>query len=173
MLKRLLPVILLFSFVVSVAQVDPEKKIEEQDSITSNQKNDGVLKRNMEYVMAVHNKSTQVESKFLSSIISEWDIRKVPDFGLKEDDYTVVFITTKGEAEVIYDDKGRIINVKKHLKNIILPVEVYKTISNKFKGWAIVQNKYKLSFKLGAEVLKTYVVTLEKGNRKKVFQVKV
>ncbi|MGI9531682.1 hypothetical protein [Lutimonas sp.] len=143
------------------------------DSIAGIIKSDSLLNWNKEYLIAVHNKSTQKESKFLSGIISEWDITKAPDFGTKEDDYTAVFITTKGQAEVIYNYEGRIINVKKHLKNIMLPVHVYKTVAKKFKGWDIVQNKYKLSFKSGAEVLKTYVVTLEKGSRKKIFHLKI
>ena len=172
-LNKLIIGMFFFSAVISFANNKPSINVKEQDSTSQTQRTDSIFEWNKEYVMAVHQKSTQRESKFLSGIISEWDIRKVADFGTKEDDYTVVFITTKGQAEVIYDYEGRIINVKKHLKNIILPVDVYRTVSKKFKGWAIVQNKYKLSFKSGAEVLKSYVVTLEKGNRKKTFHVKV
>ena len=170
--KSILGIFFLSTF-ISFGNNSTSIKVKEEDSTSEIQKIDSISEWNKEYVIAVHKKSTQRESKFLSGIISEWDIRKVPDFGTKEDDYTVVFVTTKGEAEVIYDYEGRIINVKKHLKNIILPVEVYRTVSKKYKGWAIVQNKYKLSFTSGAEVLKSYVVTLEKGNRKKIFHVKV
>jgi len=125
------------------------------------------MELNKEYVTSVHEKSYQKEAEFLSGIIAEWDVRKSSKFDSRKNEFTTVFKSNKGYAEVTYDNQGRVNAVEKRLKNVILPTQITQIVSKRYENWVIVQNKYDVSYKLGYDVKKTYELTLQKGTEKK------
>lgn len=128
---------------------------------------------NKEYIKVVHENSAQDEAKFLSGIISEYDVRSSEGFDSSIDDkFMVVFKSNKGYARVAYDNKGRIINVKKYLKNVSTPNDISDYVSENYEGWKIVDNKYKETYDIGGDVEKSYVLTLNQGKEKKKIRVK-
>ncbi len=150
------------------------------DPIKKNKKNasaevaivESPLELNKEYVTAVHEKSSQKEAEFLSGIISEWDVRTSPKFDARRGEFTTVFQSNKGMAEVTYDNEGRVITVEKRLKNVELPNQISQIMAKRYEDWVIVQNDYKVSYELGSDVQKTYVLTIQHGEEKKRIRVK-
>lgn len=144
------------------------------DPIKKNKKNSTAevaeLKRpselNSDYVVVVHENASQKEAKYFSAIISEYDVRQSEGFDARDKDFTVRWKSSKGFAVASFDDDGRVINVKKVLKNIALPDYIYKHVSENYEGFEIVKNKYTVSYNLGEEVDKTYVVKLNNGKEK-------
>ncbi len=119
----------------------------------------------------VHEKASQHEAEFLSGIIAEWDVRKSSKFDSRKNEFTAVFKSNKGYAEVTYDNQGRVNAVEKRLKNVILPTQITQIVYKRYENWVIVQNKYNVSYKLGYDVIKTYELTLKKGTEKKRIRV--
>lgn len=145
------------------------------DPILTNKKNyTAEVVLNKEYVTTVHENSSQNDAKFLSGVISEWDVLSSAEFDSNKSKFKVVFKSNKGFADVIYDREGQIIKVKKYFKNVRVPVEVHQVVSEKFgDDWVIVKNKYNVSYKLGDDVVKSYVLTLQNGSEKKKIKVQV
>ena len=129
------------------------------------------IELNKEYLAYVHENALPKEAKFLSSIISQYDVKQSPQFEARREFFTTIFKSNKGVAEVTYDNEGRVIAVDKRLKNVILPAQVQKIVFKGYENWIIVQNKYNVSFKQGSEVEKSYLVTIQKGNEKKLIRV--
>lgn len=151
------------------------------DPIIKNKKNasaevrmpDSPLEWNKEYVIMVHENSSQYDAKFLSSKISEWDVRSSPKFDSSKGRFTVNFKSNKGYAKVTYDDEGSITKVQKYLKNVRIPIEIQQLVSEKYGDWLIVKNKYNVSYELGDGVEKSYVLVLQNGSDKKRIRMKV
>ena len=129
------------------------------------------MELNEEYVNNVLETASQKEAKFLSNIISQYDVTKSPRFESRRKSFTTIFKSNKGVAEVTYDNEGRVIAVEKRLKNVTLPTQIQKIVYKRYDDWTIVQNKYNVSYKQGSEVEKSYVITIQKGNEKKRIRV--
>ncbi|MGI9531511.1 hypothetical protein [Lutimonas sp.] len=130
------------------------------------------IELNKEYITLVHENSSQKEAEFLSGIISEWDVRTSPKFDARKNEFTTVFKSNKGMAEVTYDSEGRVVNVEKRLKNVILPTQISQLMAKRYEDWVIVGNQYNVSYNYGSDVEKTYVLTIQYGTEKKRIRVK-
>jgi len=126
---------------------------------------------NNEYVTVVHENSTQPEAEFLSGLITDYDVRDFEEFDSGKEEYQVIYRSNKGSAYVNYDKEGRIISVNKNLKNVLVSSKIFKQVSEKYEGWEVVKNKYKESYRLGQDVQKTYILTLQNGKDKKKIRV--
>lgn len=135
-------------------------------------KSESFVELNEEYVKVVLSESSQREVEFLAEIISEYNIKEASDFDSRENEYTAVFKSNKGYARVSYDKNGRILAVNKHLKNIALSAPIAQNINEQYRDWVIVQNELSVSYIRGYDVLKTYNLTLQKGDQKKKIKVK-
>lgn len=131
------------------------------------------LEWNKEYVTEVHENSSQYDAKFLSGKISEWDVRNSAKFDSSKGRFTVNFKSNKGYAKVTYNEEGSIIKVQKYLKNVRIPIDIQKQVSEKYGDWLIVQTKYNVSYEVGNDVEKSYVLTLKNESGKKKIRMKV
>jgi len=129
------------------------------------------MELNKEYLVIVHENSSQDEAKFLSNIISKYDVKKSPLFEARRKSFTTVFKSNKGMAEVEYDREGRVIAVEKRLKNVQLPTQIQKIVYKRYENWVIVKNRYNVSYKQGFDVQKSYVITIRNGKESKVIRV--
>ena len=144
---------------------DKGKSISEAKSIKS------PLELNSDYVAVVHETSSRDEVKYFSTIISEYDVRQAEDYDAEKKDYTADFKSKDGFARAAYDDNGRVVSVKKTFKNVMLPSEIQQHISENYAGFEIVKNKYTVSYNLGEDVEKTYILNLKNGKEKKKIRV--
>ena len=169
-LKITLVVFLMTSVIAFANNNDPVKKKKEKanSEIVSDA---SPLELNKEYLTNVHENASQKEARFLSNIISEYDVKQSPEFEARRESFTTIFKSNKGMAEVTYDNEGRVVAVEKRLKNVILPTQIQQVVFKRYENWVIVQNRYNVSFKQGSEVEKSYLVTIQKGNEKKIIRV--
>ena len=121
---------------------------------------------NSDYVTVVHENSSQKEAKYFSAVISDYDVRQAEGFDARDKDFTVRWKSNKGFAVASFDDDGRVINVKKVLKDVTLPDYIHKHVFQNYEGFEIVKNKYTVSYNLGEEVDKTYMLSLKNGKEK-------
>jgi len=129
------------------------------------------MELNEEYLVNVHENSSQKEAKFLSNIISQYNVKESPLFGARRNSFTTVFKSNKGLAEVEYDNEGRVIAVEKRLKNVQLPIQIQKVVFKRYENWVIVKNRYNVSYKQGFDVEKSYLITIRNGKETKVIRV--
>jgi hypothetical protein len=144
---------------------DSEKSATEVASLKS------PLELNSDYVAVVHESSSRDEVRYFSTIISEYDVRESDDYNAQEKDYTVDFKSKEGFARASYDDNGRVVSVKKTFKNVMIPAEIQQHVSQEYQGFEIVKNKYMVSYNLGEDVEKTYILNLKNGKEKKKIRV--
>ncbi len=156
------------AFANNTEPIDKNKKNSTAETV-----NENPLELNKEYVTMVHENSTYEVEKYLSGLISEWDVLNSEKFDSRKSEFKVVFKSNKGYANVTYDNKGRIVKVKKYLKNVRIPIEIHRLVSKNHEDWSIVQNKYNISYKTGDEVSRSYVLTLQNGTDKKRIRLKV
>ena len=170
-LKVTLGVFLMTTVIAFANNNDPIKKSKKNATVEV-AAFESPLELNKEYVTVVHQNSSQKEAEFLSGIISEWDVRTSPEFDARRNEFTTVFKSNKGMAEVTYDDEGRVVSVEKRLTNVILPNQISQLVAKRYEDWVIVGNKYNVSYNLGSDVEKTYVLTIQHGVEKKRIRVK-
>lgn len=169
-IKLTLGVFLFSSVIVFANSNDPIKKTKEKTSkemvsIVS------PLELNNEYISNVYDNASQKEEKFLSNIIAQYDVKNSSQFEGRRKDFTTIFKTNKGLAEVTYDNEGRVIAVEKRLKNVMLPTQIQQVVFKRYENWTIVNNEYNVSYKQGDEVKKSYIITVQNGNEKKRIRV--
>lgn len=165
-LKITLGLFFLSTIIVFANNNDPaknDKEIETTDIVTV----DSPLELNKEYITVVHENVSQEEVEFLSEVVSQWDVRKSQKFEALNKPFTAIFKSNKGFAEVKYDSEGRVIAVEKRLENVVLPSQIQKLVFQRYQDWTVVQNKFKMSYKQGFDVKKTYEITILKDNEKK------
>ncbi len=171
-LKITLGVFLLSSTMTFANNNDPIVKEKEKDK-TEIAPVESAIELNKEYLEVVHENASQEEVEFLSQIISEWDVRESPKFEARNKPFVAIFKSNKGFAEVKYDSQGSVIAAEKRLNNVVLPSQIQKLVFQRYQDWTIVQNKFKMSYKEGFDVKKTYEITILKGDEKKIIRMNV
>ena len=130
------------------------------------------LELNKDYLTMVHQNSSLEVEKYFSGIIAEFDILNSSEYDSSKSEYKVVFKSGNGYAKVTYDNEGRIMKANKYLKNVKVPIEIRQLVSEKYGDWKIVRNKYTALYRVGDDVTKSYVLTLQNGSEKKKFIVR-
>lgn len=100
--------------------------------------------------------------------------RKVADFDLKEselyqdewDYYKVSFFIPEGKIVAAYDKDGNILRTIEKFKNIKVPKSVAESVLNRFPGWVIFEDVYKVNYHKDKGVKKIYKLTLENGDKR-------
>lgn len=165
-----LGILFLSSMTVFANNMDPIKKMNDNDN-PKVVADETPMELNEDYLNEVHKNASQDEAEFLSGIVAEWDVRQVPEFNVRNKPFTTVFKSNKGLAEVTYDRQGRVISAQKRFNNVVLPEQVKLIIFKRYEDWVIVKNRYYVSYELGSDVDKMYMITVQHGDKKKVIKV--
>jgi len=147
--------------------ISKEKKGDKMEKVPT----ETPIELNEEYMTKVHENASQEEVKFLSGIVAQWNVRESSKFEARRVPFVTVFKSNKGFAKVTYDSQGRVIQVEKRLKNVVLPSQIAKVVFKRYPNWTIVQNKFSLSYKQGFDLDKTYELTIVNDNKKKRIRV--
>lgn len=83
------------------------------------------------------------------------------------DTYLVIMKNDKGTLTAKYDHKGKLINVIEKYEDIILPNEVIYSISRRFPGWDIVNDKYLYAQSEGRIDKKEYSIKIKNEKKTK------
>ncbi len=104
-------------------------------------------------------------------MVAKFDVKSSEFYEDGSDFYRVYFYIPDGKIVAAYDRDGKILYTIEKFKNVALPNDVASAVAERFPGWKIAKDVYKVNYdnKLGA--LKQYKIVLENG--KKTIRIKV
>ena len=139
--------------------------------------NDGMLPEvevratNYKYLNSVDNSEAAVSVQLLEDMVAKFDVRSSEFYEDGSDFYRVYFYIPDGKIVAAYDRDGKILYTVEKFKNVALPNEVASSIAERFPGWEIAKDVYKVNFDADLGAKKQYKVVLQNG--KKTIRVKV
>ncbi len=139
--------------------------------------NDGMLPEvmvyatNYKYLNSIDNSEAAVSVQLLEDMVAKFDVKSSEFYEDGSDFYRVYFYIPDGKIVAAYDRDGKILYTIEKFKNVALPNDVASAVAERFPGWKIAKDVYKVNYdnKLGA--LKQYKIVLENG--KKTIRIKV
>ncbi len=139
--------------------------------------NDGMLPEvlvratNYKYLNSVDNSEAAVPVQLLEDMAAKFDVKSSEFYEEESDFYRVYFFIPEGKIVAAYDRDGKIIYTVEKFKNVALPYAVAASIAERFPGWNIAKDIYKVNYDSKQGTKKQYKVVLENG--KKTIRVKV
>jgi hypothetical protein len=128
------------------------------------QTNNTSILKNFEYLEKVKDKSSPVIIKKMENIAAEYDIQKADIFNPKrKGTYDVTFEETNGKIMATYNKKGKLIKTIEVYNNLKLPLQVSKSISKEYPGWAFTENTHEILYNKG-KVKKLYRIQIKNNN---------
>jgi len=139
--------------------------------------NDGMLPEvevratNYKYLNSIDNSEAAVPVKLLEDMVAKFDVRSSEFYEDGNDFYRVYFYIPEGKIVAAYDRDGKILYTIEKFNNVALPDNVANSVAERFPGWTIEKDIYRVNYDadLGAE--KRYKIVLKNG--KKTIRVKV
>ncbi len=139
--------------------------------------NDGMLPEvevratNYKYLNSIDNSEAQVPVKLLEDMVAKFDLRSSEFFEDGSDFYKVYFYIPDGKIVAAYDKNGKILYTIEKFKNVALPHNVASSVAEKYPGWKIAKDVYKVNYDatIGAE--RQYKIILENGKKTKRIKV--
>lgn len=125
-------------------------------------------------VMAANYKYLKdVKSQEVASVPVQMLERKVAgfdptssDFYLDEyDRYNIAFFIPEGRILAAYDNEGKLLRTVERYKNIKIPNAVRTSVLERFPGWTISDDIYRVSYTDTKGAKKTYKLTLKNGDK--------
>jgi len=115
---------------------------------------------NYKYLNAVDSEDVDLEIKRLEKEVAYFDYVN-SDFYM--DDW-VSFYIPKGKILASYDENGEIVTTTEKFENIKLPAIVRTAIFERFPGWVLSKNVYRVTYNRNKNK-KEYKVVLQNGNK--------
>ncbi len=139
--------------------------------------NDGMLPEvevratNYKYLNSVDNSEAAVSVQLLEDMVAKFDVKSSEFYEDGSDFYRVYFFIPDGKIVAAYDRDGKILYTIEKFTNVALPNDVAASIAERFPGWKIAKDVYKVNFDADQGAQKQYKIVLENG--KKTIRVKV
>ena len=121
---------------------------------------------NYKYLNAVDSKEVPVPVKMLQQKVAEFDLKSAEFYTDEYDLYEVRFFIPEGKILAAYDKEGNILRTAERFTNVKLPEMVRYAIAERYPGWAIQKDVYKVNYYDG-ESKRQWKVVLKKGDEKK------
>lgn len=134
--------------------------------------NDGMLPEvivratNYKYLNSVDRTEASVPVKYLHDAVAKYDIRSSEFYEDGDDIYRVYFYIPDGKIVAAYDRNGKILYTIEKFKDVALPLDVVASVKNRFPGWVISKDVYKVNYEAGSGSEKEYKLVLENGKEK-------
>ena len=121
---------------------------------------------NYKYLNSIDNSSNQADIRKLEQKVANFDLQSA-DFYVEDYDlYKVSFYIPDGHIVAAYDSEGTVLYTIEKFKNAKLPKSVMNSVNEKFPGWKVTKDVYKLSYSEKEGVRKMYKITLDNGVKK-------
>ena len=121
---------------------------------------------NYKYLNAVDNTEAAVPVQLLEKMVAQFDIKSSEFYEDGSDFYRVYFYIPEGKIVAAYDRDGKILYTIERFKNVALPNSVTDAIGEKFPGWKISKDIYRVSYTQDEGALRRYKVVLDNGVEK-------
>lgn len=151
-MKKLILVFLMFGF---LSQLNAQ--VIELDEVV-------IVATNYKYLNAVDNKEAPVPVKMLERKVAKFDLAEAEFYVDEYDLYQVRFFIPDGKILVAYDKDGTIIRTVEKFKNVKLPEKVDLAIKERFPGWDVKKDVYRVSYSKGKSTME-YKVVLTNGDK--------
>jgi hypothetical protein len=135
--------------------------------------NDGMLPEvlvratNYKYLNSVDNSEAAVSVQYLEDMAAKFDTRSSEFYEDRGDFYRVYFYIPEGTLVAAYDRKGKILYTIEKYKDIALPRDVIASVKERYPGWKIAKDVYKVSFDVKSGSVKEYKIVLKNGKETK------
>ena len=139
--------------------------------------NDGMLPEvevhatNYKYLNSIDNTEAAVPVKLLEDMVAKFDVSSSEFYEDGSDFYRVYFYIPEGKIAAAYDRNGKILYTIEKFTNVALPHEIASSVAERFPGWKIAKDVYKVNYDAKLGTKKQYKIVLENG--KKTIRVKV
>ena len=139
--------------------------------------NDGMLPEvevratNYKYLNSIDNSEAAVSVQLLEDMVAKFDVRSSEFYEDGNDFYKVYFYIPDGKIVAAYDKDGKILYTIEKFDNVALPNNVASSVAERFPGWKIAKDVYKVNYDADIGSNKQYKIVLENG--KKRIRVKV
>ena len=139
--------------------------------------NDGMLPEvevratNYKYLNSIDNSEAAVSVQLLEDMVAKFDVRNSEFYEDGNDFYKVYFYIPDGKIVAAYDKDGKILYTIEKFDNVALPNNVASSVAERFPGWKIAKDVYKVNYDADIGSNKQYKIVLENG--KKRIRVKV
>ncbi|MGI9531890.1 nicotinate-nucleotide adenylyltransferase [Lutimonas sp.] len=139
--------------------------------------NDGMLPEvevratNYKYLNSIDNSEAAVSVQLLEDMVAKFDVKSSEFYEDGSDFYRVYFYIPDGKVVAAYDRDGKILYTIEKFKNVALPESVASSVADRFPGWKIAKDVYKVNYDATLGSKKQYKIVLENG--KKRIRVKV
>jgi len=126
---------------------------------------------NYKYLNSVDYTEAAVPVQYLEDMAAKFDTRSSEFYEDLGDFYRVYFYIPEGTLVAAYDRNGKILYTIEKYKDIALPLVVLSSVHDRFPGWTIAKDVYKVSFDVKKGSKKQYKIVLKNG--KETIRVKV
>ena len=139
--------------------------------------NDGMLPEvevratNYKYLNSIDNTEAAVSVQLLEDMVAKFDVRSSEFYEDGSDFYKVYFYIPDGKVVAAYDKDGKILYTIEKFNNVALPNNVAASVAERFPGWKVAKDVYKVNYDVNTGSKKQYKIVLENG--KKRIRVKV
>jgi len=118
---------------------------------------------NYKYLNSVDNTAAAVPVKLLQDKVAKFDIKSAEFYEDENDLYRVYFYIPDGKIVAAYDRDGKILYTIEKFKDVALPLSVTEAIAEKFPGWKISKDVYRINYDRKEGAVHRYKVVLDNG----------
>ena len=125
-----------------------------------------ILDVNNKYLNAIGYRNAAEPVKLLAQKVASLDLEysNCLKADYEKQEFHVQFKIPQGEIFAVYDKDGEIISTSEKYKDISLPLAVSNAIVDKYPGWKISSDIYRVTYIKNGELNKTYKLFIEKTN---------
>jgi len=105
-----------------------------------------VLTANYKYLNALDSEGMPEGVKILREEVALYDLKNSDIFLDEYDTYFVSFFIPEGKILAVYDNDGMLLRTVEKFKDIKLPKDVRNSVFNKYPGWTITKDVYKVNY---------------------------
>ena len=120
---------------------------------------------NYKYLNAVDSKEVPVPVRMLQQKVAEFDLQNADFYFDDYDLYQVRFFIPDGMILAAFNKKGEVIRTAEKFTNVKLPDAVATAVADKYPGWTIYKDVYKVDYFDGDSTIRWFV-NLERGKKK-------
>ena len=126
---------------------------------------------NVDYLTKVQDPSMSIHVKTLEQRVANCDITKSAKYDGRDDVFTAVFKSQKGQIKATYNKEGKVLTTSEYFKNIKLPQAIRTLVFKDYPGWVLLNDSYSVSYKDTGDIKKTYKVQIGFGKTRKNFKI--
>lgn len=115
------------------------------------------------YLNSVDNTVSDVPVNLLHEKVAKFDISSAKYYEAENDLYRVYFQIPDGKIVAAYDENGKIQYTIERFENVALPLSVIEAITEKFPGWKIAKDVYRVNYDLKNGAEHSYKLVLNNG----------